>query len=58
MTPSAKDHPRRNAVTGGAGFIEGAMGLIGNVAYDIIKKESESGFVANAVRQTGNTPGK
>ena len=30
-----------------------AGGIIGNVAYDIIKKESESGFVANAVKQYG-----
>ena len=43
-------------VTGGNWF--GAiLGIVGNVAYDLLKKESASGFVADAVRQTGNTPG-
>jgi hypothetical protein len=30
----------------------------GNVVWDAIKYESANGFIANAVKATGNTPGK
>lgn len=40
----------------GGGFIDAAMGALGNVVYDIIKTESANGCVANLVRMTGNTP--
>ena len=37
----------------------GFLGIIGgNVLWDAIKYESANGFIANAVKATGNTPGK
>ena len=37
----------------------GFLGIIGSsVLWDAIKYESDRGFIANAVRATGNTPGK
>jgi bacteriocin-like protein len=38
--------------------VSGGFGFFDNLVWDLIKTESASGFVANAVRQTGNTPGK
>jgi hypothetical protein len=38
--------------------VSGGLGLLDNFVWDAIKVESASGFVANAVRATGNTPGK
>lgn len=52
MTPDELD------IVSGGNWFSAAVGALGNVLYDLMKKESENGFVANAVRQTGNTPGR
>ena len=44
-----------DGASGGVGwFALMAGGIVGNLAYDLIKKESEGGFVGNAVKQLGD----